>query len=97
MSYSFRLQAADKDALKRQVVDKFNEIVGQQAAHVHDRNQAISASHAFIDVLPDNPDRDVVVSVCGSLSGSWANADLISVSGVSLNISASFADRGPAV
>lgn len=93
MSYSFRIQATDKDELKRQVVEKFNEIVGQQACHVADRNQGIAATHAFIDVLQDDPERDVMATVSGYLSGQWQQNELVKINTASFNVCVSHIDR----
>jgi hypothetical protein len=95
MSYSFSLRAPTKTEAKEKVFAEYNKIVmpGYQPCHVKDREQAQAAVFAFIDILPDDANHDVSVSVSGSLSGTWAGMEIARVTGANISIGCSLAAR----
>lgn len=75
MSYSFDFTAATKDEAKRRVTEQMDEVVRVQRCHAKDKAAAIAAAHAFVDVLTDDPTHDIRVSMHGSVSYQWSEAD----------------------
>lgn len=68
MSYSFAVTGASKAEAKEAVAAKFAEVVAGQPNHEVDRNAAVAAAGAFIDMLADTPEGfEVQVRVNGSL------------------------------
>lgn len=67
MSYSFTTRAADKAAAKAAVAAEMAKIVETQPDHAADQAQAIATAGTFIDMLKDEPDMDITVSVYGSI------------------------------
>lgn len=93
MSYSFTIRAADKAAAKAAVAAKFDEVNASQKCHERDRQQALAAADAFIDLVADDGTQDIVVNMAGYLSGSWENSDVIWISTASISVSASLTPR----
>jgi hypothetical protein len=90
MSYSITVRAASKAAAKQAVAERFDaDVVAHQLIHKRDRDQALSAANAFIDLLDDDDTKDVSVSLHGSLS--WAGGERIT--GASVSVGASLAIR----
>lgn len=96
MSYSFTIRAATKAEAKEKVAADFDKVVAAQPDHATDREQALSAATAFIDMLVDDETRDVVVSVNGWLN--WSEPSLPrAYSGACVGVSASLSTREVAV
>lgn len=95
MSYSFSIRAASKAEAKDQVAAKMAGVVESQAVHAKDRDQAVAAASAFIDVLDDDESKDVTVSMNGYLSGNWAGSDLTSFTGASVSVSVGLTVKAP--
>lgn len=93
MSYSFTVRAASKALAKQAVAAKLAEVAHQQACHERDKAQAQAAADAFVDLLSDQPGKDVVVNMSGYLSGVWQGSDVESISSANLQVSASLAGR----
>lgn len=93
MSYSLSFRAADKAAAKATAETKFDEIVAQQPGHSADKPAALANVNAAIDLLADNDDMDVSVSMNGWLQGTYADNQFVHVSGASINASASYTVR----
>lgn len=90
MSYSLSIRAASKALAKQAVVDRFDaDVVAHQLIHKRDRDQAVAAAGAFIDLLEDDDTKDVTVSMHGSLS--WADGERIT--GASISVGASLVVR----
>jgi hypothetical protein len=70
MSFSFTVRAASKDEAKNKIAEKMDEVVIAQPAHELDRPAVSNVASAYIDMLDDDPARDIVVSVSGSLAWS---------------------------
>jgi hypothetical protein len=90
MSYSFSVRAADKAAAKTAVSAELARVVSQQPVHAADSAAAEAAAGAQIDLLVDDGNRDVFVSVSGSLGGSWSDAgEITEVSSANVSVNAS--------
>lgn len=72
MSYSFSVRAASKDEVKTMISEKMDEIVQNQQMHVHDRDAAVDAAEAFIDLVTVPEGRELTVSMNGSVG--WDNS-----------------------
>jgi hypothetical protein len=95
VSYSFSVTAPDSDAAMAAVQAELEKVVQTQPIHVMDMTEAHDATSALIEVLDSNADKDVKVSVSGSLS--WhgdTGKELIQAA--SLQVSVSLADRAAA-
>lgn len=93
MSYSFLIKTPTKAQAVEQVAAKFEQIAVTQSCHHQDRQQALAAATAFINLLPDDPAKDVSVSVSGSLSGVWERGELIAMTAAQLSLNASLVAR----
>lgn len=69
MSYSFTVKAASKAEAKEKVDEAFSGIVAGQTVHKVDRDAAVAAAGAFIDLLADpKENEEIQVMMNGSLS-----------------------------
>lgn len=68
MSYSFDFTSPNAENAKARVITEMEEVVRIQPSHKKDKDSAIAAAHAFIDLLADDPTHDVRVNLHGSLS-----------------------------
>jgi hypothetical protein len=68
MSYSFSVSAPSKDEAKTKVRDELVRVTTAQPVHALDSDQAFEAVAAFIELLHDDPTRDVSASISGSIS-----------------------------
>jgi hypothetical protein len=87
MSYSFNVRAASKDEAKSAIAAELDKVVAQQQVHTKDRDAAVAAASAFVDMLGDLAEsQQYSVSVNGSL-GWRAENDYTSANvGVSASI-----------
>lgn len=67
MSYSFQARGKTKEETIAVVATKLAEVVAQQPVHAADKDQALAAATAFINLLPEDGEKDISVSVSGSL------------------------------
>lgn len=91
MSYSFEFAASTKGDAKARVAAELDTVVAAQPVHVKDRNAALAAAHAFIDLLVDDDTKDIRVSMHGSVCYSWApdvDAAAVPLNNASVGISA---------
>jgi hypothetical protein len=88
MSYSFSVQAPSKDEAKAALAAQFDAVVVSQPTHAADKNAAITAASAFIDMLTD-PDETQIISVSMHGSLGWNTPDPKSFTGAGVGISAS--------
>lgn len=94
MSYSFTICTTGKAEAKLAVAAKFDEAVAHQSCHQRDREQALAAAGAFIDLLDDREDSDLTVAMNGYLAGIWKGTDVTSITGASVSVSAGWTPRG---
>lgn len=84
MSYSFNVKAASKAAAKEEIAAKFAEVVNGQPVHKADHDAAVAAAQAFVDVLAEPNDEQIVaVTVNGWVS--WRAEDEFIGASVSIN------------
>jgi hypothetical protein len=81
MSYSFSVTAKTKDEAGKKVEAELGKVVTSQSVHDADRQAAQDVAEAFIDVLRDPIESEVVgVSMSGSLGwqkeGEFSNASV---------------------
>lgn len=93
MSYSFLVRGAHKEEAFSKCVDKMREVAVSQACHERDKQQALNAAKAFIDLLADDDSKDVVVNMNGSLTGHWQGSDVTRIEGAAVSVSAGLAAR----
>lgn len=68
MSYSISARGADKASAKAAIAAEFEaKVLALQPAHAADRDQALAVAGVFIDMLADDPEKDIAVSLNGSL------------------------------
>lgn len=85
MSYSFTVKAATKAEAKQAVADRFDEVVLGQSVHKVDRDAALAAAGAFVDMLAEPKENDEYqVMINGSLS--WSSENVYT--GANVNIQA---------
>ena len=89
MSYSFSVCGKNKEEVLNQVRAKMAEVVVGQPIHEKDQAAAVTTAQTFIDMLADDPIRDVYASISGSLSWQGEN----NFTGASVNVSASLVVR----
>jgi len=92
MSYSFNVQAANKAEAKTAAAAKFDEVVASQPVHVADKEAALAAAGAFIDMLTD-PDESQIISVSMNGSLGWNVPDPTSFTGAGVGISAALLSK----
>lgn len=96
MSFSFSIRGADKAAAKAAAQVEMDRVVAGQPAHARDRDAALANVGNAIDILADDPTKDVSASVNGWVS--WQHgqnhddADL-TITGCAIQCSAGLAER----
>lgn len=93
MSYSFQVRAATKAQAIAAVAAKLAETEAAQPAHSIDRAHAEAAATAFINLLPDDEEQDVAVTVSGWVSGQWQGNEITSLTGANITVTAGLAAR----
>ena len=84
MSYSFSITAYTKDDAGVKVEAELGKVVLAQPAHEADRQAAQDAAEAFIDVLREPAEGEIInVSMSGSLS--WQTDNVFTGAGVNVN------------
>lgn len=96
MSYGFNVRAADKAGAKTAVAAELDKVVQQQPVHAVDRAAAEAAAGAQIDLLGDDADKDISVSLSGSVGGTWAGAELTELTTATVSASAALVARAAA-
>lgn len=87
MSYSFAVKGKTKDDAVNAVRVELEKVVAGQPIHAADRDQALAAAASFVSVLMDDDQKDISVSVHGSVSTHNG------VIGASIGVSASLIPR----
>lgn len=67
MSYSFSCQAESKALLIDQIGVQLDKVVEAQEVHSADREQALAAATAFVDLLQDDDSQDFSITMSGSI------------------------------
>lgn len=97
MSYSFNVVAATKEEAKTKAAEQFDAVINGQPIHSNDKEAALNAAGAVIDLLADpkgaHPTKgggqDVALSVSGYLSWQGENHFV----GANVSVSASLRDK----
>ena len=85
MSYSFTVQAKDRDEAKKLVAAKLQEVVKAQPDHENDIDVAQAAAGTILDIVEDPAEDHVLrVSVAGSLS--WSESDVFTGANLSVSV-----------
>jgi len=83
MSYSFSVTANTKDEARAKIVVELDNVVSTQPTHEADKQAAYNTADAFIGLLADPSDAELVtVNVCGYLS--WRDAGVFTAASVSV-------------
>lgn len=74
MSYSFAITGTSKADAAAKVAAEFDQVVANQPNHAADKDGAVAAANAFINLLREPADGEqVTVTMYGSLS--WTHLD----------------------
>lgn len=93
MSYSFQAKGATKAEAVAAVVVEMDKVVAQQPIHAADKEQAVTAATAFVNLLPDDDTKNVLVSVSGWLQ--WEGENNITGTSFSVNASLKVREAAP--
>ena len=94
MSYSFFVRKATREEAVTAVAQELEKVVASQPIHAADRWQAFeTAVKAIYAVLPESNDKDVFVSMSGSVSWEGTYPESFSITGVTINVYASLVRR----
>jgi cell division protein ZapA (FtsZ GTPase activity inhibitor) len=88
MSYSFNVKAVDKAHAIEEVRKRMRAVAEQQPVHNKDQLHVVATVKTFIDMLRTDEERDVQVSVNGSISTTEEG-----VSNIALSVSAHLVQR----
>ena len=88
MSYSLSVQRATKAELEIAVRDELSKVPEAQPVHAADIDQAFNAAKLLLDLMQDDPARDLSCSVSGSI---WKEE--AGIQSVSLSVSIAFQER----
>ena len=91
MSYSFNVKGATKLGAAQKAVEEMNKVVSGQPIHAKDKEAVLATVENVLDVLQDDPERDVSLSVNGYVS--WTEGDQITQ--VSVQVAASLVAKTP--
>lgn len=87
MSFSFNVTAATKAQAKVRVSEEMAKVLSYCVEHAHDLHAAIAVGHAYIDLLKEDPTKDICVSMYGSLGYTFAPG-AIDISSAGITVSA---------
>jgi len=79
MSYSIGAKCATKAELVAAIRDELTVIPNNQPVHLKDIDQAFEAAKSLIDLMSDDPDRDLYCSVAGSIWDKDGRVEQVSV------------------
>jgi formaldehyde-activating enzyme involved in methanogenesis len=92
MSFSFTVRGATKALTLAAVAAEMSKVVEVQPAHGRDEPAVNATAEAYVGLLPENADRDVVVSVNGWLQYTGP-ADAPEILSANLTVNTHYADR----
>lgn len=85
MSYSFSVGGATKAEVLAKVSEELDKVVAAQPMHSNDRQQAYAAAEAFVEIVPEDADKEYVVSIHGSVG--WSDTTKVIMSaGVGISV-----------
>jgi hypothetical protein len=80
MTYSFNIKADNKANAVDQVRARMRDLAAKQPVHNKDQLHVVATVKTFIDMLQDDDERDVQVSVNGSIFVTESGVQQIAVS-----------------
>ena len=89
MSQSFNIKAATKAEVVTKIDAEFDKVIEGQSIHLKDREAATRAAKGIVEVLIEDVNRDINVSVSGYVS--WSEGERITQASVS--VAATLVDR----
>ena len=84
MSYSFNVIRASKADVAMAVCEELDKVNEAQPVHKEDTTEAVDAVKSLIDLMADDPARDIIASVSGSI---WKTDAGVRSLGLSINLS----------
>ena len=84
MSYSFNVTRATTSDLALALNEEFDKVVASQPVHQADIVHAEAAAKSLLDLMADDPARDLSASVSGSI---WKTDAGVQSLGLSINLS----------
>ena len=75
MSYSFSTRGATAEEVLANVAAELDKVVLSQPLHSHDKDQALAAAKAFVEILPAADGHDIHVSMHGSIGWSQGSSE----------------------
>lgn len=90
MSYSVSAIGATREKVKTDIRSALDKVPEHQPVHVADIDQAYATAVLLVDLMHDDPERDLYCSVSGSI---WKTET--GVENISLNVSFSYTARKP--
>lgn len=95
MSYSLSVRGATAAAALAAAAVRFDQIVEQQSPHEVDKKPAMDAAEAFAALLPAHDNKDVAITMSGSLGGTWDQGKLTMITSANVNVTVSLVDKLP--
>lgn len=89
MSFSFNFTAPTKAEAKTRITEEMGKVLQYSIEHARDLPAAIAVGHAYIDVLTEDPEKVIAVSMCGSLGYQWDNEKNVPGSTTSASVTVS--------
>ena len=88
MSYSFAITGASKAEATAKVAAEFDQVVANQPSHAADKDGAVAAANAFINLLREPREGEqIAVNMYGSLG--WEHSESSPTAFLSGNVSVS--------
>jgi len=96
MSYSFSVRGANRAEVLEKVGLELDKVAQAQPMHVHDRDQALAAAKAFLEILDRLEGHEIQVSMHGSVSWREGRAEQpYLVTGAGVGVSAHLVQVAP--
>jgi len=97
MSYNFSVRGANRAEVLERVGLELDKVKDAQPMHAHDRDQALAAAKAFIEILPDSLEgHEIQVYMHGSVGWHQGRAEEPNViTGAGVGVSAHWMQVAP--
>ena len=97
MSYSFNIQADSKGNAYEKIAAEWDKIVTSQPCHLADLQPARAAAYAFVGLLTEPSDEQIISVTCSGYLG-WTQLDPEAgqFTGSNMSVSASISTKPPA-
>lgn len=80
MSFSFSLRATNVEAAREAVAARLEQVVKEQPAHAADLDECRDVANAYLSLLTPKDDKDIVISMSGSIATGAAGVEWVNVS-----------------